>query len=59
MQEIRNGFDLSKSGYRKVKGFADFIRGQIDDMHWIWIDTCCINQDSSHEVSEAIDSMFK
>ncbi|KAI0020520.1 heterokaryon incompatibility protein-domain-containing protein [Xylariomycetidae sp. FL0641] len=26
---------------------------------YIWIDTCCINKDSSAELSEAINSMFK
>lgn len=28
-------------------------------LSWIWIDTCCINKDSSHELSEAINSMFR
>ena len=26
---------------------------------WIWDDTCCINKDSSSELSEAINSMFR
>ena len=26
---------------------------------WVWIDTCCINKDSSSELSEAINSMFR
>ncbi|KAM5533026.1 hypothetical protein V8D89_013294 [Ganoderma adspersum] len=26
---------------------------------WIWNDTCCINKDSSSELSEAINSMFR
>lgn len=26
---------------------------------WIWIDTCCIDKDSSAELSEAINSMYK
>ena len=29
------------------------------DYDWIWIDTCCINKDSSTEVSEAINSMYQ
>ena len=29
-----------------------------DGMAWIWIDTCCINKESSTELSEAINSMF-
>lgn len=30
-----------------------------DEIHWVWIDTCCINKSSSAELSEAINSMFK
>jgi hypothetical protein len=30
-----------------------------DGYNYIWIDTCCINKDSSAELSEAINSMFK
>ena len=26
---------------------------------WVWIDSCCIDKDSSTELSEAINSMFK
>lgn len=29
------------------------------DVEWLWIDTCCINQDSEAELSEAVNSMFK
>jgi hypothetical protein len=28
-------------------------------MDWIWVDTCCINQSSSAELSESINSMFR
>ncbi|KAH9935233.1 HET-domain-containing protein [Epithele typhae] len=29
-----------------------------DGYAWVWIDTCCINKESSTELSEAINSMF-
>jgi hypothetical protein len=29
-----------------------------DGFNWAWVDTCCINKDSSAELSEAINSMF-
>jgi hypothetical protein len=29
-----------------------------DSLDWIWVDTVCINKDSSQELSEAINSMF-
>jgi hypothetical protein len=30
-----------------------------DGLEYVWIDTCCINNESSAELSEAINSMFK
>ena len=29
-----------------------------DGIKWAWVDTCCINKDSSAELSEVINSMF-
>ncbi|KAF2216119.1 hypothetical protein CERZMDRAFT_29498, partial [Cercospora zeae-maydis SCOH1-5] len=46
-------------GYRKVLGFAEFVKNHVQDVEWLWIDTCCILQQSSEEVSEAVNSMFK
>ena len=31
---------------------------QRDGYAWVWIDTCCINKESSTELSEAINAMF-
>jgi hypothetical protein len=30
-----------------------------DSLQWTWIDTCCINKESSAELSEAINSMYR
>lgn len=30
-----------------------------DQLEWVWIDTCCINEESSAELSEAINSMLQ
>ncbi|KXH31275.1 heterokaryon incompatibility protein [Colletotrichum salicis] len=45
-----------RQGFRKI----DLARIQaIDDgLDYLWIDTCCINKESSAELSEAINSMF-
>lgn len=59
MNDVKSGLNTSKSGYLKVKGFADYVKYKVDGVEWMWIDTCCINQESSQEVSEAINSMFK
>ncbi len=46
-----------KKGYLKI----DFTcrQAEADELRYAWIDTCCINQDSSAELSEAINSMFR
>lgn len=45
-----------KRGYAKI----DFTCKQAatDGLQYAWVDTCCINKDSSAELSEAINSMF-
>ncbi|KAF9462361.1 heterokaryon incompatibility protein-domain-containing protein [Collybia nuda] len=43
-------------GYKKIFGACDLARK--DGFKYIWIDTCCINKESSAEFSEAINSMY-
>lgn len=45
--------------YTKVLGFTRYVRIFLPDIRWIWIDSCCINQDSSAELSEAVNRMFE
>ncbi|EEU42748.1 uncharacterized protein NECHADRAFT_47276, partial [Fusarium vanettenii 77-13-4] len=45
-----------KSGFKKIIGCcAQALR---DGLHWVWIDTCCIDKRNSAELSEAINSMY-
>ncbi|KAK7462447.1 hypothetical protein VKT23_008046 [Stygiomarasmius scandens] len=57
-QKIRN---LEKAklhhGWRKIKGACS--RALKFGFDWIWIDTCCINKESSAELSEALNSMYR
>ena len=46
------------AGYVKIIEACD-LAADYYDYDWIWIDTCCINKDSSTEVSEAINSMYQ
>lgn len=46
----------SKKGHRKLARAVQ--QAQADGLEYVWIDTCCINKDSSHELAEAINSMF-
>ena len=34
------------------------LQAERDGFAWVWIDTCCINKESSTELSEAVNSMF-
>src|SRR6202012_1585199 len=46
-----------KSGIHKIKYLCN--QAAKDGLSWAWCDTCCINKNSSAELSEAINSMFK
>lgn len=46
-----------RDGYRKILDTCR--RANADGFHWAWVDTCCINRESSSELSEAINSMFQ
>ncbi|EPE30464.1 hypothetical protein GLAREA_03431 [Glarea lozoyensis ATCC 20868] len=47
----------SKEGFSKINSScAQALR---DGLHYIWVDTCCIDKSSSSELSEAINSMFQ
>ncbi|KAB8273231.1 hypothetical protein BDV30DRAFT_238882 [Aspergillus minisclerotigenes] len=50
------GLKVSK-GYKKIQRFLE--RAAKDGYEYAWIDTCCINKESSAELSEAINSMFR
>lgn len=46
-----------KSGFRKIQQCCK--QAVSDEIEWIWVDTCCIKQSSSAELSESINSMFR
>jgi len=45
-------------GYTKI---AETCRraGEVSELQYAWVDTCCIDKTSSAELSEAINSMFR
>ncbi|KAG5769333.1 hypothetical protein H9Q72_003427 [Fusarium xylarioides] len=47
----------NKAGMKKVKGSCQ--QAKKDNLKYAWIDTCCIDKDSSKELDEAINSMFQ
>ena len=46
-----------KEGWYKV--YNACLRACYDDLDYIWIDSCCINKDSSAELTEAINAMYR
>jgi len=44
-------------GYRKARFCGE--QALRDDIHFFWVDTCCIKQESSQEVGEAVNSMYR
>lgn len=59
LSDVQEKKNTHTSGYQKVIAFTAYVREHIPALEWIWIDTCCIDQKSSSELSEAINSMFR
>lgn len=71
----RNVLDdkTGSEGFKKIRGFCRFVKWRnklirekqvassqvVQRIEWIWIDTCCIDQTSSAEVAENINSMYR
>lgn len=56
-QELRTATrPLRTPQLEKIRGACD--QARLDGIKWMWIDTCCINKNSSTEESESINSMF-
>lgn len=47
------------AGWYKVETFARYVRKNVHGVKWLWIDTCCVNRESSQEVNEAVNLSFR
>jgi Heterokaryon incompatibility protein (HET) len=56
-QDMTNGSGWNKYGYRKIQFCRD--QAKRDGLQYFWVDSCCVNQLSSAELSTAINSMFR
>lgn len=56
LQEFSAQKARNKSGWTKIQRTAQLALE--DELHHIWIDTCCIDKTSSAELTEAINSMM-
>jgi hypothetical protein len=56
-QDLKGSTGKSKPGYDKIRFCGK--RAAKDNIHYFWVDSCCIDKSSSAELSEAINSMFR
>lgn len=70
-KDVRKRRNLQSKGYQKIQGFCSFMKesnvettrsasvlGIERNCQWLWIDTACIDQKSSAEITESINSML-
>ncbi|CAI6332977.1 unnamed protein product [Periconia digitata] len=56
-QDLMAGTGTSKTGYNKIRLCAQQARRE--NLHYCWVDTCCINKSNPAELQKAINSMFR
>jgi hypothetical protein len=56
-EDIHKPHARSMPGYKKILKCCQ--QALDDGFQWIWVDTCCIDKNSSAELTEAINSMYK
>lgn len=56
-QDLQNHTAEGKEGYNKLMFCGK--QALRDGLQYFWVDTCCIDKQSSAELSEAINSMFQ
>jgi hypothetical protein len=54
---LKRNEEKDKTGYNKIRFCAQ--QAKRDGLHYVWVDTCCIDKSSSSELQEAINSMFR
>jgi hypothetical protein len=56
-KELLAGTGKHKIGYDKIRFRGG--RAAADSLEYFWVDTCCIDQPTSHELCTSINSMFR
>ena len=65
-REVNNRHNVNSKGFLKVQRFCQLLQRRnqrvkdldIRRVEWLWIDTCCIDKDSSADVAESITYMY-
>jgi hypothetical protein len=55
--DLTNGTGNKKEGFQKLRFCGNLAKA--DDLHYFWVDTCCIDKSNNNELSMAINSMFR
>ncbi|KAF2682033.1 HET-domain-containing protein [Lentithecium fluviatile CBS 122367] len=56
-EDLANNTGKSKAGYKKIMFCGE--QAASDQLHYFWVDTCCIDKSNPAEVQKAINSMFR
>jgi len=57
LDDIKSGTASLRKSYDKLRGACT--QATRDGFEWLWIDTCCIDKNSSSDLQESINSMFQ
>jgi hypothetical protein len=55
--DLNKGTGKAKPGYKKISFCGE--QALQDNLHYFWVDTCCIDKNDKAEQSQAIRSMFR
>lgn len=59
LKDIEDCHGVPSAAHKKVGEFASFISTYLPQLEWIWVDSCCIDQKSTAELSEGVNRMFE
>ncbi|GIZ48192.1 hypothetical protein CKM354_001126300 [Cercospora kikuchii] len=59
LEDVESRRNTKSAGYKKVRGFAEYVKDNVPSIKWLWIDTCCIDKRNAVELSFSINSMFR
>lgn len=57
LNDLNNNTAINKLGFQKLQFCAR--QAKHDDLHYFWLDTCCIDKLDLNELTAAINSMFR
>jgi Heterokaryon incompatibility protein (HET) len=56
-KDLMDGTGHNKPGFKKLEFCGK--QAKHDDLHYFWVDTCCIDKSNENELATAINSMFR